>query len=95
MKESSAENGGLIQKAREMNQYYFSTHLRLFVHVPGEGNSIICNLFDVSNRIKALLVISCNIEKEKGFKKVRVTKVICTELSLSNGENLNFAYSSS
>lgn len=74
MKETSAGNGGLMQKAREMNQYCLPTHLRLFVHIPGEGNRIIRNLLDVSNRIKALLVISCNMKKGKGFKKVRVTR---------------------
>lgn len=74
MKETSAGDGGIMQKAREMNQYYFPTHLRLFVHVPGEGNSIVRNLLDVSNRIKALLVISCNMRKGKGFKKGRVTR---------------------
>lgn len=41
-----------------MTQCCFATHLRLLVHVPSEGNSIIRDLLNVSNRIEALLVIS-------------------------------------
>ena len=65
-----------------MNQCYFLTHFCFFIHVPGEGNSNIGNLFDVANRIKALLVISCDMKK----KKKSVLLVTCIELSFSNGE---------
>lgn len=55
-----------------MNQCYFLTHFCFFIHIPGEGNSIIGNLFDVANRIKALLVISCDMKKKKKLR-VNVT----------------------
>lgn len=69
-----------------MNQCYFNTHLSFFIHVPGEGDSVIRNLFNVANRVKALLVIGCDMKKEKGIKRISVTGRHVLNYHFSSGE---------
>ena len=48
------------------------THLGLLVHVPGEGNGIVGDLLDVPDGVEALLVISCNRQREKDLSRAAV-----------------------
>ena len=40
-------------------QFVFFLYLGLFVHVPGEGDGVVGDFFDVANGVEALLVIRC------------------------------------
>lgn len=40
------------------------SYFGLLIGVPGEGNGIVGNLFNVANSVEALLVVSCNNQQE-------------------------------
>lgn len=46
------------------------TNLCLFIHVPGKGDSIVRDLFNVPDGVEALLVVSYGMEREKGLSRV-------------------------
>lgn len=58
------------------------THLCLFAHVPGEGNRVVGDLFDVSDGVEALLVVSYNREGEKSLAQHRLRSTCPESLHL-------------
>lgn len=46
---------------KKTNKYckFDPTNLGLFVHIPGEGDGVVGDFFNVADRVEALLVISC------------------------------------
>ena len=42
-------------------------YLGLFIHVPGEGDGVVGDFFDVANGVEALLVISCKHKQRGGL----------------------------
>lgn len=42
----------------------FPFYLGLFVHVPGEGDGVVGDFFDVADGVEALLVVSCDTNRD-------------------------------